>query len=1191
MPSLALVAACLLAGDEPREHSVGSCLEVGAPGAPKLQAGSWYEQARRAIEDREYLPSVTEAGLQAPNRAQGIRTYFLASCLEVVPRTAAQSARRWKWKTFGWGREGQMRNAPEVRPSCKTGRVIYRRGEFTEWYENRREGLEQGFSLARRPPGRGLLRFEGLVDGGLHATIAGRGSSIEFLDDSGRSILKYGGLVARDATGRGLPAELRLSGTTLALEINDAAARYPLEIDPLLTGPGWSVAGGQALGHFGLSVATAGDVNGDGYSDVLVSAPSYDDGHPEAGRVELFLGARTGLSASPAWTASGAQDSASFGASVATAGDVNADGYGDILIGAPRYDAGQIDEGAAFLFLGSSGGLHGTAAWSAQGDQDSSYFGTSVAWAGDVDGDGRADVVVGAPGYSAGEPREGAAFLYNGSGSSLSLGAAWTAESNQADAQFGTSVATAGDVNGDGYADVIVGASGYSNGQAKEGRAYVYVGSATGLVAGSPWTAESDQADAQFGASVATAGDVNGDGYADVVVGASGYSNGQTKEGRVYVYVGSAAGLVVGSPWTAESDQVDAQFGASAATAGDVNGDGYGDVVVGAPGFDGTGANEGRAYAYLGTSSGPSAIAAWTVSNFASSAQFGFSVATAGDVDGDGYSDVIVGAVGYDGGQIDEGAVFLFRGSALGLGATPVWSAESNQAGSLFGNSVSSAGDVNGDGYGDVLMGAPLYTNGQTAEGAAFIYYGSPAGLGPSGTPANADWHIEDDRAGSRLGVRVASAGDVNGDGYADVIIGAYTRGLDVAAPKGRAYVYYGSQAGPASTPWVRDGDQDFAEFGYSVAGAGDVNGDGFSDVLVGARRYSNGEPDEGRVYLYLGSASGLAATHAWFAEGNQDSSEFGYRVDSAGDVNGDGYSDVAIGAPFYDNGQYDEGRVFVYLGSSTGLGPNGTPANADWWAESDQIRAELGAAVAAAGDVNGDGYGDLIVGAPLYDNPENDEGRAFVYFGSNTGLGENGIPANADWSADGGQVGARFGISLACAGDVNGDGVPDLIVGADLYDKSMAVADNGEALVFYGNGAGVDRLPRQARADDTAPLAMLGKSDAPLTFRLKALGRAPAGRDGIRLEWQISPFTLPFDATGFGVESWQDTGTPTPGVGSAVPLNQLISGRASGSAHHWRLRIAALAFPVLSSVPAIADRSPRSAFDSAGNYPAIVPT
>src|SRR5262249_6611668 len=136
----------------------------------------------------------------------------------------------------------------------------------------------------------------------------------------------------------------------------------------------------------------------------------------------------------------------------------------------------------------------------------------------------------------------------------------WTAESDQVGAQFGVAVAPAGDVNGDGYADVIVGASGYDNGQVDEGGAFVYLGSASGLATSAVWTAEGQQVNAGFGYAIATAGDVNGDGYADVIVGALSSDNGQVDEGRAYVYLGSASGLATSAAWTAESDQASALF-------------------------------------------------------------------------------------------------------------------------------------------------------------------------------------------------------------------------------------------------------------------------------------------------------------------------------------------------------------------------------------------------------------------------------------------------------------------------------------------------------------------------------------------------------------------------------------------------------------------------------------------------------
>jgi hypothetical protein len=269
--------------------------------------------------------------------------------------------------------------------------------------------------------------------------------------------------------------------------------------------------------------------------------------------------------------------------------------------------------------------------------------------------------------------------------------------------------------------------------------------------------------------------------------------------------------------------------------------------------------------------------------------------------------------------------------------------------------------------------------------------------------------------------------------------------------------------------------------------------------------------------------------------------------VATAGDVNGDGYSDVIVGAYSYDNGQLDEGRAFVYHGSVEGLS-----MAAAWTAESDQIDVEFGNSVASAGDVNGDGFSDVIVGAHFYNNGQSNEGWAYAYPGSAAGLS-----TTAAWTAESDQGGARFGWSVAAAGDVNGDGFSDVIVGAHEYDNGLI--DVGRAFVYYGNERdGLDRIPRQARTDDSAPISLLGASDSESAFRVKALGRTAAGRGQIRLQLEVKPIGLPFDGSGLTTGAVLDTGAPSPGIGSAVPLTELASGLAPETLYHWRLRIAA---------------------------------
>jgi hypothetical protein len=435
------------------------------------------------------------------------------------------------------------------------------------------------------------------------------------------------------------------------------------------------------------------------------------------------VGAAQGATRS--WKVRGDQVSAFFGYSVATAGDVNGDGFEDVIVGADQYDHGQNNEGRAYVYIGSASGLVTTAAWTAEVDHGSALFGYSVATAGDVNRDGFDDVIIGAPYYTNSLRNEGQAFVYQGSPSGLGATPAWTAAGNQVSAFFGRSVASAGDVNGDGFSDVIVGATAYDNGQDNEGRSFVYHGSASGLGTTPAWTTESDQAGALLGDSVATAGDVNGDGFDDVIVAAEEYDQGQTDEGAAFVYQGSISGLSTDPAWMAQSDQAGSLFGESAATAGDVNGDGFSDVIVGAPDFDHGFDLEGRTFVYHGSASGLGSVPAWTAEG---NEDFGNSVASAGDVNGDGFSDVIVGNRYFDHGEFnDEGRAALFEGSAIGLGDAPAWTQEGLQDSAFFSNSVGSAGDVNGDGFSDMIVGALGYDVGQFSVGIAVVFAGGPA--------------------------------------------------------------------------------------------------------------------------------------------------------------------------------------------------------------------------------------------------------------------------------------------------------------------------------------------------------------------------------------------------------------------------------------------------------------------------------
>ena len=351
--------------------------------------------------------------------------------------------------------------------SSSANRVEIVRGlgsDIIEWYVNSPEGLEQVFTIPAPPDRDGVgLVLDMTLGGSLRPKFAEDGRSVNLFDRGSVSVLRYSELSATDAAGRSLPARLEPIPGGIRITIDDAEGVYPLTIDSLVTTPAWTGTGDENGAQYSRSAATAGDVNGDGYSDVLVGAFFHDAGAgsgADRGRAYLYLGSAGGLATSPAWTVSGDENSAHYGWSVATAGDVNGDGYADVIVGAYSHDGGggaAANRGRAYLYLGSASGLATSPAWTTSGDDNNGSYGYSVATAGDVNGDGYSDVVVGAYTHDAGAGADrGRAYLYLGSAGGLATSSAWTVSGDENNALVGASVATAGDVNADGYADVIV---------------------------------------------------------------------------------------------------------------------------------------------------------------------------------------------------------------------------------------------------------------------------------------------------------------------------------------------------------------------------------------------------------------------------------------------------------------------------------------------------------------------------------------------------------------------------------------------------------------------------------------------------------------------------------------------------------------------------------------------------------------
>ena len=463
---------------------------------------------------------------------------------------------------------------------------------------------------------------------------------------------------------------------------------------------------------------------------------------------------------------------------------------------------------------------------------------------------------------------------------------------------------------------------------------------------------------------------------------------------------------------------MDDEAGLSVSGAGDVNGDGFDDVIVGAPfGDAGAATNIGESYVVFGRSGGfASAIDlsslnganGFRLDGIDTSDASGYTVSSAGDVNGDGFGDLIVGA---DSASFARGEAYVVFGQSGGftsalslsvLNGTIGFRIEGLAAGDHFGEALSHA-DVNGDGYSDLLIGAG--TEGAGDEGAAYVVFGQSGGFLSSidlntlnGTTG---FRLDGIDADDRAGRAVSGAGDFNGDGIEDLILGAFRAGAG-----GESYLVFGRTGGFASAIDLSSltGSTGFQinaasandDLGFSVSGAGDFNGDGFDDLILGALLGDpNGNTNSGESYLLFGRSSGFGTYNlsslSGTIRGAAEYDQSGFPVASAGDINGDGYDDLLVGSRLADPVSNNEGETYVIfgrpgsvqqlvqlsvLGGTTGVRIPGQ----------DELDL-LGQSVSGAGDVNGDGFDDIIVGAPNGDpGSVAMAGESYVVFGGNFG-------------------------------------------------------------------------------------------------------------------------------------------------------------------------------------------------------------
>ncbi|MGB7441040.1 MAG: hypothetical protein WA919_08245 [Coleofasciculaceae cyanobacterium] len=893
-----------------------------------------------------------------------------------------------------------------------------------------------------------------------------------------------------------------------------------LNISQLNGSKGFLLEGIDGGDRSGISVSSAGDINDDGFDDLIIGAPGADPNGSDSGETYIVFGQASNLSpslnlsdlnGSNGFILRGVEEDNYSGVSVDGAGDINGDGFDDLIVGTFRTDGGA---GESYVVFGKAGGfpeefelstLNGS-----NGFRLSRFLfeqpGFSVSAAGDINGDGIDDLILGTP-----EPTglSGDTFVVfgntNGFPANFNLSTLNGSNGFRLNrlnllAPSGFSISEAGDINGDDVDDLIIGVP-LANGNS--GQTYVVFGNTNGFPANlnlsnleesQGFVLNGAALSSRSGFSVSGAGDINDDGLDDLIIGAP-LTNDNT--GQTYVVFGNAP-PVLDLNGEGSDDNFTTNFVSSGVAVSLVDST---NLTISDPNSTSIRSATVKITNPLDGEAEFLTVDTKGTGNIASSydPETGI-LSLSGEDSLENYQQVLrsitynntaatpnttartiefivqdVEANSSESGVVTTTVSFIGNGSAFNLSSlngNNGFVLEGIEAGDRLGLAVSRAGDINGDGIEDLIIGAP---GANSNAGESYLIFGSPEEFPPSfdlsQLDSNSGFTLRGIAANNYSGRSLSDAGDINGDGIDDLIIGA--PGADST---GQSYVIFGTSQGFSANLNLSslDGSKGFKingieaddASGISVSSAGDVNGDGIDDLIIGASQ-ANG--NAGQSYVLFGKSGVFAASFDMSSllasnEGNGSQGfvingiaaedGLGLAVSGAGDINGDGIDDLIFGAP-EANG--NAGQSYVLFGKLGGFAASFDPSTLDgsngFTLNGIAGGDRLGSSVSGAGDINGDGIDDVIIGAA---GEEGSTGSSYVVFGRVNGFSDNFDLSSLDGSngfvVSGLAENDRLGISVSSAGDVNGDGIDDLIVGA--YGAN---AEAGESYLVFGRASGWD--------------------------------------------------------------------------------------------------------------------------------------